>query len=76
MIGDWWERAACAKVDPDVFFPEKGGTTRPALRVCGGCPVRRQCREEVMALPVNLDRYGVRGGLTERQRRKLRKQAA
>jgi WhiB family transcriptional regulator, redox-sensing transcriptional regulator len=72
----WYKRAACLKVDPDIFYPEKGGTTKPALKVCRGCPVRRECREEVMGLSVSEDRFGVRGGLSERERRKLRRRVA
>ena len=31
---DWQERALCAQTDPEAFFPEKGGSTREAKRVC------------------------------------------
>ena len=30
----WQERALCAQTDPEAFFPEKGGSTREAKRVC------------------------------------------
>ena len=36
----WQERALCAQTDPEAFFPEKGGSTREAKRVCGSCDVR------------------------------------
>ena len=39
----WQERALCAQTDPEAFFPEKGGSTREAKRVCLSCDVRSQC---------------------------------
>jgi hypothetical protein len=33
----WQERALCAQTDPEAFFPEKGGSTREAKRVCLSC---------------------------------------
>ena len=37
----WQERALCAQTDPEAFFPEKGGSTREAKKVCLSCDVRR-----------------------------------
>jgi len=72
---DWRERAACRTgVDPDLFFPaaESGATrnaqVRAAKAVCARCPVRAQCLTEALArIP-----YGICGGLTEHERRRLR----
>ena len=36
----WQERALCAQTDPEAFFPEKGGSTREAKKVCLSCEVR------------------------------------
>ena len=47
----WQADAVCAQTDPEAFFPEKGGSTRDAKRICAGC------------------------GLSERERRKLKKRA-
>lgn len=66
----WVEDALCAQVDPEIFHPEKGGDASPAKRVCMRCPVRRECLEEALATG---ERFGVRGGLSERERRKLQK---
>ncbi|NEK86824.1 WhiB family transcriptional regulator [Blastococcus saxobsidens] len=63
--------ALCAETDPEAFFPEKGGSTRDAKRVCTGCPVRAQCLEFALA---NDERFGIWGGLSERERRRLRQQ--
>ncbi len=39
----WHDLARCAETDPEMFFPEKGESTRPAKRVCAGCEVRTEC---------------------------------
>jgi WhiB family redox-sensing transcriptional regulator len=67
----WRMDALCAETDPEAYFPEKGGSTRDAKRVCGGCPVRAQCLEFALA---NDERFGIWGGLSERERRRLRQQ--
>lgn len=68
----WQERALCAQTDPEAFFPEKGGSTREAKRVCSGCDVRAECLEYALA---NDERFGIWGGLSERERRRLRRRA-
>lgn len=68
---NWDVEASCLAVDPDVFFPER--PSDPALdakAVCRGCPVRTACLE--FALAARLD-HGVWGGLTELERRSLRR---
>ena len=68
----WQERALCAQTDPEAFFPEKGGSTREAKRVCLTCDVRGECLEYALQ---HDERFGIWGGLSERERRKLKKQA-
>jgi WhiB family redox-sensing transcriptional regulator len=68
----WQAEALCAQTDPEAFFPEKGGSTRDAKKVCGSCTVRAQCLEYALA---NDERFGIWGGLSERERRRLRKRA-
>ena len=46
---DWQDRALCAQTDPEAFFPEKGGSTREAKRICQGCDVRAECLEYALA---------------------------
>lgn len=65
---DWQERALCAQTDPEAFFPEKGGSTREAKQVCLGCEVKAECLEYALA---RQERFGVWGGLSERERRRL-----
>jgi WhiB family redox-sensing transcriptional regulator len=70
--GDSWRLdALCAETDPEAFFPEKGGSTREAKRVCGGCTVRAECLEAALT---NDERFGIWGGLSERERRRIRVQ--
>lgn len=70
----WVEASLCAQTDPELFYPERGGSALPAKKVCARCPVRRPCLQ--WALDTD-ERHGVWGGLTNRQRRHLKlKQAA
>ena len=68
----WQADALCAQTDPEAFFPEKGGSTREAKRICEGCEVRSECLEYALE---NDERFGIWGGLSERERRKLRREA-
>ncbi|TDS86471.1 WhiB family transcriptional regulator [Nesterenkonia aurantiaca] len=68
----WQVDALCAQTDPEAFFPEKGGSTRDAKKVCGACNVKQECLEYALG---NDERFGIWGGLSERERRKLRKRA-
>ncbi len=68
----WQSDALCAQTDPEAFFPEKGGSTRDAKKICTTCEVRSECLEYALH---NDERFGIWGGLSERERRKLRKQA-
>ena len=66
----WQERALCAQTDPEAFFPEKGGSTREAKKVCQSCEVRAECLEYALE---HDERFGIWGGLSERERRKLKR---
>ena len=68
----WQERALCAQTDPEAFFPEKGGSTREAKRICVGCEVKQECLEYALA---HDERFGIWGGLSERERRRLKRRA-
>jgi WhiB family redox-sensing transcriptional regulator len=69
---EWGDFALCAETDPEAFFPEKGGSTRNAKMVCARCPVRRDCLETALDRD---ERFGIWGGLSERERRRLRRRA-
>jgi hypothetical protein len=64
----WMSEGICAQTDPEAFFPEKGGSAAEAKRICQGCPVRRICLEFALE---HKERYGIYGGKSERERRKL-----
>jgi WhiB family transcriptional regulator, redox-sensing transcriptional regulator len=69
---DWQQDALCPQTDPEAFFPEQGGSTRDAKKICAACEVRTECLDYALA---NDQRFGIWGGLSERERRKLRKRA-
>lgn len=69
----WQTDALCAQTDPEAFFPEKGGSTRDAKRICISCDVRGDCLEYALD---NDERFGIWGGLSERERRKLKRRAS
>jgi WhiB family redox-sensing transcriptional regulator len=68
----WQEQALCAQTDPEAFFPEKGGSTREAKRICIGCEVKGECLEYALGSD---ERFGIWGGLSERERRRLKRAA-
>src|SRR6187401_2404992 len=70
---DWHDQANCLGVDPDLFFPERGASTREAKEVCRGCVVREDCLEYALA---NGEKFGIWGGMSERERRRIRRQRA
>lgn len=76
----WTEEAICSSVDPDLFFPEKGGSVRAAKAICRGCPVRTECLEYALAFErgdngthTSYAEAGIYGGLAPRERRALRR---
>jgi WhiB family transcriptional regulator, redox-sensing transcriptional regulator len=64
----WQERAACYGLDPEIFFPTTEEEAGLALSYCGACTVRDICLAWAVR---NGERYGVWGGTTEQQRRRL-----
>lgn len=65
----WQARAACNEVEPDSLFVQ-GAAQREARTVCQGCPVRLECLADALD---SRTEFGVWGGLTERERRALRR---
>src|ERR1017187_2768785 len=66
----WQARANCMGVDPELFFPERGSSTREAKEVCRGCVVREDCLECAIAKG---EKFGIWGGMSERERRRVRR---
>lgn len=72
-LNSWQNLANCLGVDPDLFFPERGASTKEAKAVCQGCTVREDCLQYALA---NGEKFGIWGGLSERERRRIRRQRA
>ena len=68
---EWQTHARCTEVDPEIFFPERGGSSKAARAVCADCSVRAQCLEYALN---NKEQFGIWGGTSERERRRLRKE--
>ena len=64
----WVVFSACRDKDPDIFFPDDRKETREAIAICGTCPVRSECLEYAIEADI---RFGVWGGLSDKQRRRL-----
>ena len=69
----WMADGLCAEVDPDLWFPEKGGSTQEAKAVCRRCAVRAECLDYALAHDA---RFGVWGGASERDRRQMKRTRA
>lgn len=66
---DWQNYANCLGADADLFFPERGSSTRKAKAICAECEVNFECLEYALQ---NGERFGIWGGLSERERRRVR----
>lgn len=72
----WIADAPCSQADPELFFPEaheSRANVALAKRVCAACPVRQECLEWALARG---EKFGIYGGLTTTQRRKVSRQRA
>lgn len=68
---EYQHSGACNGVDPNLFFPERGASTKEAKAVCRDCVVREDCLDYAI---VKGEKFGIWGGLSERERRPIRKQ--
>jgi WhiB family redox-sensing transcriptional regulator len=64
----WTDHAACLGKDPELFYPPKGENAQDAKAICRVCPVAIICLNYALA---RRERYGVWGGMTEKERRRL-----
>jgi WhiB family transcriptional regulator, redox-sensing transcriptional regulator len=69
----WADQALCAQADPEAWFPEKGEAAEQAKAICAACPVLAPCRAYALARP---ELRGIWAGLSERERRAIRRGAA
>ncbi|MFI1197733.1 WhiB family transcriptional regulator [Micromonospora sp. NPDC020750] len=70
---EWQAEGLCAETDPEAFFPEKGGSPRPAKKVCSRCDVQADCLEWALT---TRQPYGIWGGRTEPERRAILRRRA
>lgn len=69
----WMSKALRPQVDGDMFFVDKGESTKPAKAVCAHCEVTAECLKFALD---NDFRYGVFGGFSERERRQMKRRVA
>lgn len=71
VTGEWANHAACAGMDPDLFFPHRGDMTaiRVAKTICHPCPVRHDCLQHAL----DHNEPGIWGGTTGRERNRIRR---
>lgn len=69
----WMAAAACATAEGVTFFPEQGQASGPAKAVCATCAVREACLDYAVTEDI---RHGLWGGLSPRERARLRRSAA
>jgi WhiB family transcriptional regulator, redox-sensing transcriptional regulator len=72
-VGRWTDRAACRGTDTEIFFPANADEEAEALSICATCPVRAQCLDYAVR---NRETYGIWGGTTPEQRRRIRREHA
>jgi hypothetical protein len=66
----WIAEANCRGMNPDAFFPSRGEATAPIKAICRACDVQVEC----LAYAMNTgEHHGIWGGLSERERRRLRR---
>jgi WhiB family redox-sensing transcriptional regulator len=68
-MAHWADSALCAQTDPDLWFPAKGESSVHAKRICMRCPVRQECREDVLT---RVEEFGVWAGMVYDERHALR----
>jgi hypothetical protein len=55
-------------VDPEIFYPGRGGSPAAAVAICQACPVTDECREWALT---SGQRFGVWGATTDDDRRRI-----
>ncbi|MGH2806655.1 MAG: WhiB family transcriptional regulator [Actinomycetota bacterium] len=65
---EWQDRAACKRIQVELFFPPAEQEADDAKAICATCEVRQPCLEFAIAAG---ERFGVWGGLTPQERRSL-----
>lgn len=66
----WRERALCAQIGPELFFPDNNVVPREAKKICASCEVTTECLTYAIQ---NYEQEGVWGGTSPRERTHIRK---
>lgn len=76
----WWEYAECREADPELFYGSeyrsyegRKADEHEAKLICARCQVWRECLQEALR---SGECHGIWGGLTQRERKKLKRAAA
>lgn len=67
----WQDYANCRGADADLFFPERGASTRKAKSICDECQVRAECLDYAIEIG---EKFGIWGGMSERERRRVKRE--
>ena len=59
----WHKEAACLDANPEILFPERGGSSKEVRSYCERCAVVWECL--IYALE-NREAYGIWGNISER----------
>jgi WhiB family redox-sensing transcriptional regulator len=69
----WQDWALCSDVDPELWFPARdtpNSNDAAAKRICAACPVRDECLQYALTVPLEED-FGIWGGTTEAERQAM-----
>lgn len=69
----WMARGLCGEVNPELFFPEKGGAANRARAICERCSVTAECLQYALD---TAQAYGVWGGYSREERLEMKKKGA
>jgi len=72
-VSGWRDRALCAEVGGDFWFPEAGAPAHIAKAICNRCPVKQECLFDAL-FEENELWHGIRGGATPKERREMLRQ--
>jgi hypothetical protein len=68
---DFQEEAVCKTVDPELWWPEKGGDNSVAKRICVTCPAEAKCLQWALD---NGEKEGIWGATSGRERSRMKRQ--
>lgn len=70
---EWTDDANCRGLNPEIFFPSRGADVTAIKSICRACDVQAECLAYALN---NGEHHGIWGGMSERERRGIRRQSA